>query len=97
MLTRGALARHEASLKRRLMKVLVAYAVIALGFLTQQEGIVIVGLLATYVIGWGLFMFMWKDIELRGRSGLWAFLIGSTPLGIVVWLVWRRANPIRTP
>lgn len=97
VLTRGALARHEKSLKRRVIRLLIAHGVIVAGFLLNQEGIVILGLISVYVIGWGLFMYMWKDIELRGHSGLWAFVIGSTPFGLFVWLIWRRSHPIRTP
>ena len=97
MLPRGQVRRHEASLKRRLIRYLVAYGLLILGFILRQEGVVLVGLISVYVMGWGLFMFMWKDVEMHGRSGIWAFVLGSTPAGLLVWLWWRKRHPLRSP
>jgi hypothetical protein len=88
---------HERKLHRLLPWYMGAWLLFGLGIAFESlRGALLVGLLVGVVAGFRLLVYTMTDLRLRGKSELWALVLGMTPIGLLVWLLWRRLNPIPT-
>jgi hypothetical protein len=99
MLTQREVRDHERKLWRLVAWEAIAFAVcaggLALGENRLREFVLPVGGVWLVVAWFRLWGYMFRDLKLRGRSPVWAWVLGGGS-GFVLWGLWRRWHPVPT-
>lgn len=86
---------HRRRLLGIVLHIIMAVCVLALGAWVELGMVSLAGALYLVVGLFRLSWYMMRDFELRGGDGYWAWPLGFSAVGVIVWLIWRKFHPIR--